>query len=255
MVTLTASEYELVCLLSVNAGRVTTHDSLLRQLWSGRKSGGDMRAVRAFVKRVRRKLGDDATRDRRREPESRRGPRAHRRGRRRERDARGRRDRAPWAAHWDDLELARRLLSAGADVEAAEDHGVTALARAVEKTSLAMVETLIAAGADVNAAHVSGLVPLMTAAETPTWSGRSSHTGRSQAPPRSAGVSAGIRPTASSASRNQTWPRTAADGVHRENLTPGCCGARRIPKVPPFERKRRDPGCPESVSAASTCRR
>ena len=73
VVTLTASEYELVRLLSVNAGRVTTYDSLLRQLWSGRKSGGDMRAVRAFVKRVRRKLGDDATRDRRREPESRRG--------------------------------------------------------------------------------------------------------------------------------------------------------------------------------------
>ena len=62
VVTLTASEYELVRLLSVNAGRVTTYDSLLRQLWSGRKSGGDMRAVRAFVKRVRRKLGDDATR-------------------------------------------------------------------------------------------------------------------------------------------------------------------------------------------------
>ena len=62
VVPLTASEYELVRLLSVNAGRVTTYDSLLRQLWSGRKSGGDMRAVRAFVKRVRRKLDDDATR-------------------------------------------------------------------------------------------------------------------------------------------------------------------------------------------------
>ena len=62
VVPLTASEYELVRVLSVNAGRVTTYDSLLRQLWSGRKSGGDMRAVRAFVKRVRRKLGDDATR-------------------------------------------------------------------------------------------------------------------------------------------------------------------------------------------------
>ena len=73
---------------------------------------------------------------------------------------------APWAAHWDDLELARRLLSAGADVNEAEDHGVTPLARAVENASLAMVETLIAAGADVDAAQVSGLVPLMTAART-----------------------------------------------------------------------------------------
>lgn len=51
-------------------------------------------------------------------------------------------------------------------MNAAEDHGVTALARAVENTSLAMVETLIAGGADVNAAQVSGLVPLMTAART-----------------------------------------------------------------------------------------
>ena len=69
-------------------------------------------------------------------------------------------------------------------MNAAEDHGVTALARAVENTSLAMVETLIAAGADVNAAQVSGLAPLMTAAETPTWSGRSSHMGRTSTPPR-----------------------------------------------------------------------
>ena len=50
-----------------------------------------------------------------------------------------------WTAHWDDLELTHRLLSAGADVKAAEDHGVTPLARAVENKSLAMVETLIAA--------------------------------------------------------------------------------------------------------------
>ncbi len=62
VVELTATEYKLVRVLSVNAGRVTTYESLLRQLWSGRKSGGDMRAVRAFVKRARRKLGDDATR-------------------------------------------------------------------------------------------------------------------------------------------------------------------------------------------------
>ena len=60
----------------------------------------------------------------------------------------------------------KRLLAAGADVNAAEDHGVTALARAAENASLAMVETLLAAGADVNAAQVSGLVPLMTAART-----------------------------------------------------------------------------------------
>ena len=58
-VQLTATEYELLRALSVNAGRVTTYDSLLRQVWSG-KDTGDSQSVRAYVKRLRRKLGDDA---------------------------------------------------------------------------------------------------------------------------------------------------------------------------------------------------
>ena len=45
--------------LSLNAGRVSTHGSLLRQVWSGR-GNGDPKIVRAYVKRLRRKLGDDA---------------------------------------------------------------------------------------------------------------------------------------------------------------------------------------------------
>ena len=61
-VRLTATEYEVVRLLSVRAGRMTTYDFLLRQAWRGRKSGGDSRLVRAVVKRLRRKLGDDAAR-------------------------------------------------------------------------------------------------------------------------------------------------------------------------------------------------
>ena len=59
-VELTATEYELLRVLSVNAGRVLTYDSLLRQVWTGRDSG-DAKLVRAFVKNLRRKLGDDAT--------------------------------------------------------------------------------------------------------------------------------------------------------------------------------------------------
>ena len=59
-VELTATEYEMLRVLSVNAGRVTTYDSLLRQVWSG-KDTGDSQSVRAYVKRLRRKLGDDAT--------------------------------------------------------------------------------------------------------------------------------------------------------------------------------------------------
>ena len=58
-VQLTATEYELLRALSVNAGRVSTYGSLLRQVWGGRYAG-DSRLVRAFVKKLRRKLGDDA---------------------------------------------------------------------------------------------------------------------------------------------------------------------------------------------------
>ena len=60
-VQLTATEFELLRVLSVNAGRVLTYDSLLRQVWVGRDSGNVM-LVRAFVKRLRQKLGEDAAR-------------------------------------------------------------------------------------------------------------------------------------------------------------------------------------------------
>ena len=45
-------------MLSVNAGRVVTTDTLLRQIWQ-RPGGGDSEPVRTFVKKLRRKLGDD----------------------------------------------------------------------------------------------------------------------------------------------------------------------------------------------------
>ena len=58
-VALTATEYELLRILSVNAGRVVTTDSLLRQGW-GARNAGDAKSVRAFVMKLRSKLGDDA---------------------------------------------------------------------------------------------------------------------------------------------------------------------------------------------------
>ena len=58
-VPLTATEYELLHTLSVNAGRVVTSESLLRQVWGARDST-DTEPVRAFVKKLRAKLGDDA---------------------------------------------------------------------------------------------------------------------------------------------------------------------------------------------------
>ena len=59
VVSLTATEYEVLRILSVNAGRVVTSDSLLRQAWGMRKSD-DTEPVRAFVKKLRAKLGDAA---------------------------------------------------------------------------------------------------------------------------------------------------------------------------------------------------
>ena len=60
-VTLTATEYELLRVLAQGAGRVLTHEALLRQVWAGR-GHGNPKIVRAYVKRLRRKLGDDAAR-------------------------------------------------------------------------------------------------------------------------------------------------------------------------------------------------
>ena len=59
-VELTATEYELLRVLSQGAGRVLTHDTLLRRVWNGRTA--NPKIVRAYVKRLRSKLGDDAQR-------------------------------------------------------------------------------------------------------------------------------------------------------------------------------------------------
>ena len=55
----TATEFNLLRELSVNAGRVVTYDLLLRRVWS-KPGSGDVRAIRAFIKKLRQKLGDDA---------------------------------------------------------------------------------------------------------------------------------------------------------------------------------------------------
>ena len=58
-VELTATEYELVRLLSLDAGRVVTFETLLRRVWPKREQA-DANLVRNFVKNLRRKLGDSA---------------------------------------------------------------------------------------------------------------------------------------------------------------------------------------------------
>ena len=57
-VNLTATEYELLRMLSVEAGRVLTYDALKRRIWGARNSD-DTNLVRTFVRQLRRKLGDD----------------------------------------------------------------------------------------------------------------------------------------------------------------------------------------------------
>ena len=58
-VTLTATEFDLLRVLALNAGRVVTYDALVRQIWGGRETG-DTNLVRNFVKKLRAKLGEDA---------------------------------------------------------------------------------------------------------------------------------------------------------------------------------------------------
>ena len=59
LVELTATEYELVRPLSLDAGRVVTFETLLRRIWPKRENA-DANVVRNFVKNLRRKLDDNA---------------------------------------------------------------------------------------------------------------------------------------------------------------------------------------------------
>ena len=59
-VPLTVTEYELLRLISLNAGRVTTSESLLRRIW-GERDPNRSDPLRNFVGKLRRKLGDSAS--------------------------------------------------------------------------------------------------------------------------------------------------------------------------------------------------
>ena len=56
---LTPIEYELLRVLSINSGRALSHDHLLRRVWHV-TTAGDPQVVRTHMRRLRRKLGDDA---------------------------------------------------------------------------------------------------------------------------------------------------------------------------------------------------
>ena len=59
-VELTATEYELLRMLALNAGRVVPFETLLERVWAG-SDGADANRVRVFVKQLRDKLGDPAS--------------------------------------------------------------------------------------------------------------------------------------------------------------------------------------------------
>jgi uncharacterized protein len=71
-----------------------------------------------------------------------------------------------WAAHRDDVEAVRRLLQAGADATAASRAGVTPLSLASEAGSAQMIRLLLEAGADANERFRNGETALMMAART-----------------------------------------------------------------------------------------
>ena len=68
-----------------------------------------------------------------------------------------------WAAHYNDVALAKRLLAAGAKPNVSNDYGVTPLFLAAVNGSADMLDALLTAGANANAARPSGETVLMTA--------------------------------------------------------------------------------------------
>ena len=54
---LTATEHDLLCALARNAGGVRSYDDLARRVWQRHV---EPKPVRAFLRRLRGKLGDDA---------------------------------------------------------------------------------------------------------------------------------------------------------------------------------------------------
>ena len=62
-VRLTRKEFDLLRFLAVNAGRIVTHNQLLKEIW-GPAHQSDVQYLRVFIGRIRAKLKDDPARPR-----------------------------------------------------------------------------------------------------------------------------------------------------------------------------------------------
>jgi ankyrin repeat protein len=71
-----------------------------------------------------------------------------------------------WAVHRGDLDLVQRLLRAGAKANATNDYGATPMSEAAVIADPAMIEALLAAGADVESPNADGQTALMVVART-----------------------------------------------------------------------------------------
>lgn len=106
-----------------------------------------------------------------------------------------------WAAHWNDVALAKKLVAAGAKPNAANDYGVTPIFLAAVNGSADMLDVLLTAGGDANTARPTGETALMTAVR----SGNAAAVARL--------LKAGAKPNAVQASKGQSalmW--AVADG-------------------------------------------
>jgi len=71
-----------------------------------------------------------------------------------------------WAVHQNDLDLAERLLRAGAKANAKNDYGATPMSEAAVTGNADMIEKLLKAGADVESPNADGQTALMVVART-----------------------------------------------------------------------------------------
>ena len=59
----TATEWRLLDVLVANAGWIVPHERLVARVWD-RDDPGDIEALRVYIRRLRAKLGDDASQPR-----------------------------------------------------------------------------------------------------------------------------------------------------------------------------------------------